>query len=126
MESVFVTPSHHRVHHASNTKYLDKNMGLIFIIWDRIFGTFQREMTDAEYEPIRYGLTKPLNRYDPIQVVFHEWLEIHKDMKRKDLNLKQKFNYLFKRPGWSHCPPNSSREERHYRLNSEFTSRQSA
>src|SRR6478752_2065739 len=60
LEYFMVTPSHHRVHHASNPKYLDKNLGMFLIIWDKMFGTFQPELPETAYEPVRYGLTKPL------------------------------------------------------------------
>ncbi|MBS1935653.1 MAG: sterol desaturase family protein, partial [Bacteroidetes bacterium] len=55
LEYILVTPSHHRVHHASNPKYLDKNMGMFLIIWDQLFGTFQPELPDEEYQPKKYG-----------------------------------------------------------------------
>jgi sterol desaturase/sphingolipid hydroxylase (fatty acid hydroxylase superfamily) len=100
MEYIFVTPSHHRVHHASNEKYLDKNMGQLFIIWDRMFGTFQEELPAEEYEPIRYGLTKPLESRGPINIIFHEWKELGRDLSRHDLDLKDKINVLVKPPGW--------------------------
>lgn len=102
MEELFVTPSHHRVHHASNIKYLDKNLGTMFIIWDRLFGTFQRELSASEYEPIRYGLTKPLEKQTPLTIIFHEWINIIGDLKRKDIHWKEKTGYLFRPPGWSH------------------------
>ncbi len=99
VEYIFVTPSHHRVHHASNIPYLDKNMGMLLIIWDRIFGTFQQEM---DTEVPAYGLTKPLkNPHHPTQIIFHEWIDIGKDMKRK-IPLRKKLKYLFMPPGWSH------------------------
>ena len=80
IEYIFVTPSHHRVHHASNIPYLDKNMGMLLIIWDRIFGTFTEEM--PEEEPV-YGLTKPVEKpFHPVHIVTHEWLAIGKDLKR--------------------------------------------
>src|SRR4029077_1642445 len=60
LEYFLVTPSHHRVHHASNPKYLDRNMGMFLIIWDQLFGTFQAELPDEDYQPKKYGLTKPL------------------------------------------------------------------
>src|SRR2546423_3065441 len=85
LEYVMVTPSHHRVHHASNIKYLDRNMGMCFIIWDKLFRTFQRELTSQEYEPIRYGLTKPIGKKDPFHIIFHEWAGIWKDVSRKGL-----------------------------------------
>jgi len=99
VEYIFVTPSHHRVHHASNIPYLDKNMGMVLIIWDRMFGTFAQECPD---EVPRYGLTKPLdNPHHPVKIIFHEWKDIIKDMK-KDIPFSTKLKYLFKAPGWSH------------------------
>ena len=102
VEKIFVTPSHHRVHHASNALYLDKNMGLMFIIWDRLFGSFQEELPPDKYEPIRYGLTSPLKKHNPLYIIFHEWVDIWKDVKRKDIGWKEKMGYLFRPPGWSH------------------------
>lgn len=102
LEYIFVTPSHHRVHHASNQKYLDKNMGMVLIIWDRLFGTFQKELPVEEYEPIRYGLTTPLANTNLFTVIFHEWISIVKDVKRKDIGWKDKLRYIFGPPGWSH------------------------
>ena len=98
-ETFFVSPSHHRVHHASNIRYLDKNMGMCLIIWDKIFGTFQEEV---ETDPIRYGLTKPIeNDKNPVEVIFHEWKAIGTDL-RKKVPLGVKLKYLFMPPGWSH------------------------
>ena len=102
IEYFLVTPSHHRVHHGSNPKYLDKNMGMFLIIWDRFFGTFQPELTNDEYQPIRYGLTTPLLKENPVNIVFHEWNNIGKDLRRKNVSWKQKWYYLFGPPGWSH------------------------
>lgn len=102
LEHILVTPSHHRVHHASNTKYLDKNMGMFLIIWDKLFGTFQPELKAEEYEPIRYGLTKPLQKENPVTIVFHEWDSMWQDMARKDLSWREKWGYIFGPPGWSH------------------------
>lgn len=96
LEWFLSTPSHHRVHHASNVKYLDKNMGMVFIIWDRLFGTFAKED-----EEVKYGLTTNLNSYHPVHMVFHEWKSIGKDLK-KGHSLKHKFMYVFGPPGWSH------------------------
>ena len=95
---LFVTPSHHRVHHASNIPYLDKNMGMVLIIWDRIFGTFYEESPD---EPVKYGLTKQPDDLGPINVLFHEWKALLHDVKQAP-NLKVKLKYLFNPPGWSH------------------------
>lgn len=99
VEYIFVTPSHHRVHHASNIPYLDRNMGMVFIFWDRIFGTFTEELPG---EPPYYGLTKPLEKpFHPIHIVTHEWQAIGKDL-RKTKSLRTKINYLLRPPGWSH------------------------
>jgi sterol desaturase/sphingolipid hydroxylase (fatty acid hydroxylase superfamily) len=98
LEYILVTPSHHRVHHGSNPKYLDKNMGMLLIIWDRMFGTFQEEL---EKEPVRYGLTTNLKSQHPAHVVFHEWKSIADDL-RKPVTFADKLRYLFFRPGWSH------------------------
>jgi sterol desaturase/sphingolipid hydroxylase (fatty acid hydroxylase superfamily) len=102
LEYVFVTPSHHRVHHASNPKYLDKNMSTVFIIWDKLFGSFQPELSADEYQPIRYGVTTPLKKETLPNVIFHEWRDIWKDVRRKDINFKEKLMYVFGPPGWSH------------------------
>lgn len=75
IEYIFTTPSHHRVHHSTNEKYIDKNYGSTFIIWDRIFGTFQEE----QERPI-YGITKPVNSFNPVYLVFHEWIDVFKDL----------------------------------------------
>jgi sterol desaturase/sphingolipid hydroxylase (fatty acid hydroxylase superfamily) len=102
LEYVFITPSHHRVHHGSNPKYLDKNMGMFLIIWDKLFGTFQAELTAEAYQPIQYGLTKNLENPNPISIVFHEWHQIAKDVLQKNISLKQRILYLFGPPGYSH------------------------
>ena len=102
LEHIFVTPSHHRVHHASNPKYLDKNMGTVFIFWDKLFGTFQQELPAQQYEPIRYGITNPLEKETIPVILFHEWSAIWRDLRRKDIGFKQKLQYLFGPPGWSH------------------------
>lgn len=95
IEFIFTTPSHHRVHHASNAKYLDKNYGSTFIIWDRIFGTFQPE---EQKEKPKYGLTEQVESYNPITLNFHEWRDIVKDLTRSDISAKKKMWYLFGRP----------------------------
>jgi sterol desaturase/sphingolipid hydroxylase (fatty acid hydroxylase superfamily) len=101
LEWVFTTPSHHRVHHASNVKYLDKNMGMLLIIWDRLFGTFQKELPASEYEPIKYGLTTNIETNHPGKLIFHEWQAIITDTK-KAKSWKDKLGYIFYAPGWSH------------------------
>ena len=104
-EAIFVTPSHHRVHHASNVAYLDKNMGQVLIIWDKLFGTFEKE-TEAP----KYGLTTNLGTFHPLKVIFSEWQKIIKDL-GKPGPLSQKFKYLFKAPGWSHDGSSKTSEE---------------
>ncbi|MBK7964148.1 MAG: sterol desaturase family protein [Bacteroidetes bacterium] len=98
-ESVLVSPSHHRVHHASNVLYLDKNMGMVLIIWDKLFGTYQPEV---EEEPVKFGITTmPQHPFHPVKSITHEFSNIVRDVsKSKDLN--HKLNYIFKAPGWSH------------------------
>jgi len=98
-ETIFVSPSHHRVHHASNIRYLDKNMGMCLIIWDKIFGTFQEELA---CDPVKYGLTKNVeNNSNPVNVVFHEWKNLGKDL-RKKISFTNRLRYMFMPPGWSH------------------------
>jgi len=88
------TPSHHRVHHGRNPKYLDKNYAATFIIWDRMFGTFQVE----EEEPI-YGITKPLNSWNPIWTNFHYWIDLFKTAKQSS-KFVDKIKVFIKPPGW--------------------------
>jgi alkylglycerol monooxygenase len=72
LEHIIVTPSHHRVHHAINPQYLDKNYSQIFIFWDKLFGTFQEERDDV---PPVYGVTRPVRTWNPIKINFmHLWL----------------------------------------------------
>jgi sterol desaturase/sphingolipid hydroxylase (fatty acid hydroxylase superfamily) len=98
LEYIIVTPSHHRVHHASNVEYLDKNMGMCLIIWDRLFGTYQEERDDL---PIKYGLVSELEERNAVNIVFHEWVKLFKDLNRP-LSFKTKLKYIFMPPGWSH------------------------
>ena len=98
LEHIIVTPSHHRVHHGSNLKYLDKNMGMLLIVWDKLFGTFQAE---DDREQIKYGLTKNITTFNPITMVFHEWKNIIQDLKKGN-SFKDKLMYIFGPPGWSH------------------------
>lgn len=102
LEYILVTPSHHRVHHASNPKYLDRNMGMFLIVWDQLFGTFQPELDPADYQPRKYGLTKPLEKTGPVDIVFHEWAAIRQDLGRRDVGWRDKWQYVFGPPGWSH------------------------
>jgi sterol desaturase/sphingolipid hydroxylase (fatty acid hydroxylase superfamily) len=89
LDEVFNTPSVHRVHHGSNRKYLDKNYGGVLIIWDKIFGTFQREE-----EVVVYGLTKNIHSNNPITINFNEYKSIWKDVK-KCHNWKDRFRIVF-------------------------------
>jgi sterol desaturase/sphingolipid hydroxylase (fatty acid hydroxylase superfamily) len=95
---IFVTPAHHRVHHASNIPYLDKNMGMVLILWDRMFGTFHDE---DEHEPVKYGLTHQPENMGPVNVLFHEWKSLLRDVKHAP-GISNKLKYLFNPPGWSH------------------------
>ncbi len=96
LEYFMSTPSHHRVHHGSNIAYLDKNMGMVFIFWDKLFGTFQ-----AEVEIVKYGLTENIASHHPLKVIFHEWGAIVQDVKTAP-DFKSKWMYVFGPPGWSH------------------------
>ena len=92
LEFILNTPSHHRVHHGSDLKYLDKNHGGILIIWDRIFGTFK-----AEEERPKYGLTKNISSHNPLIIAFKEWGDMF-GRAYKSRSVK----YFFRPPGWSH------------------------
>jgi sterol desaturase/sphingolipid hydroxylase (fatty acid hydroxylase superfamily) len=96
LEWIFVTPSHHRVHHGSNPEYLDKNIGMSLIVWDRMFGTFVEERPQ---EPVRYGLTKPVKSRGPLNIVVHEWKDIWHDVKTAR-DWRERFGFVFGRPGW--------------------------
>ena len=102
LEWVFNTPSHHRVHHARNPKYLDKNYAGTLIIWDRLFGTFQAE----EEEPV-YGLTKPLNSWNPLWANVHVWNDLFRDAWLAP-RWTDKLRIWFMPPGWrpAGLPPN--------------------
>ena len=102
LEYFMITPSHHRVHHGTNPRYLDKNMGMFLIIWDKFFGTFQPELPADEYQPIAYGLTKNIENPNARSVIFHEWKQMWKDCTQKGISLKTRMYYLFGPPGWSH------------------------
>ena len=98
VEFVFNTPSHHRVHHASNIRYLDRNHAGMFILWDRLFGTFSEEL-DSE-KPV-YGLTENIHTNNPAVVASHEYISLWKDVWHAP-GLLNKLKYLFYAPGWSH------------------------
>lgn len=96
IEFIFNTPSHHRVHHGSDLKYLDKNHAGVLIIWDRLFGTFKKE----EERPT-YGLTKNINSFNPVIVAFTTWGELFKKAATAN-SFKKGIGYFIYPPGWSH------------------------
>lgn len=96
LEFILNTPSHHRVHHGSNIKYLDKNHAGILIIWDRMFGTFQ-----PEEERPTYGLTKNIRSFNPIVIALKTWAELFKTAMHSG-SLRNAVNYFIQPPGWSH------------------------
>jgi len=96
LEKIIVTPSHHRVHHAVNKEYLDKNLGQILIIWDRIFGTFQEELKDV---PPVYGITRPVQTWNPIKINFQHMGLLAKDAWRTQ-SFKDKLRIWFMPTGW--------------------------
>ena len=100
-EAVFNTPSHHRVHHARNPIYLDRNYAGILIVWDRLFGTFQPELDTT---PCRYGIVRNLATFNLLRVAFHEWIAIVQDLARSP---RHAAGWLLGPPGWS---PDGSRE----------------
>ena len=88
------TPSHHRVHHGTDQEYLDKNYGGILIVWDRLFGTFQRE----RFRP-HYGLTKPVETFNIWKLQTHEYAAIGRDV-RAARGVREKLGYILGPPGW--------------------------
>ena len=96
LEYIFVTPSQHRVHHAINTEYIDKNLSAIFCIWDRLFGTFQEELENV---PCVYGTLKPVNTWNPFIINFqHLWYLIVDAWHTR--NFKNKIKIWFMPTGW--------------------------
>jgi len=98
-EAIFNTPSHHRVHHATNPRYLDANYAGVLIVWDRLFGSFVAERRD---DPVRYGILHPIASFNPLRVAFHEYVALFRDVFRPGLPLLTRLGYLFGPPGWSH------------------------
>ena len=96
LESVLNTPSHHRVHHGSNSRYLDRNHGSILIVWDRLFGTFERES-----EPVVYGLTTNIDSYNPVTIATHEWRDIARDVADAG-SWRERWSFLLRGPGWAY------------------------
>jgi sterol desaturase/sphingolipid hydroxylase (fatty acid hydroxylase superfamily) len=96
LEWFMATPSHHRVHHGKNPEYIDRNMGMFLIIWDRLFGTFEPEV-----QPVVYGITKPPLSKRADDVILHEFRNIVADVKQAP-DFKAKLMYIFGPPGWKH------------------------
>ncbi len=99
LELILNTPSHHRVHHGVNQKYLDKNYGGVLIIWDRLFGSFVEEN-----ETPRYGITKPLESYNPLWINTHAWAEMFAEMRRRP-TVFGKLRCMFGSPDMDPEPP---------------------
>jgi sterol desaturase/sphingolipid hydroxylase (fatty acid hydroxylase superfamily) len=98
-EKVFNTPSHHRVHHGVNVQYLDKNYAGVFIIWDRLFGTFEEEK-----EEVRYGIITPLNSYNPLWINTHGWFEMFNKIKEQS-TFTNKLRCIFSSPNMNFPAP---------------------
>ena len=96
-EAVMNTPSHHRVHHATNPAYLDRNYAGTFIVWDKLFGTFQPELEGTQ---IRYGIVRQLGGFNILWALFHEWVGIARDVWAAPW--RHKAGYVWREPGWSH------------------------
>jgi sterol desaturase/sphingolipid hydroxylase (fatty acid hydroxylase superfamily) len=98
LEAVLNTPSHHRVHHASNVRYLDRNHGGLLVVWDRLFGTFEPEDPAL---PVVYGLTTNIRSLNPLVIATHEYAALVRDVRRAP-RLADKLRYVVMPPGWSH------------------------
>ncbi len=97
-EQVLNTPSHHRVHHASNSRYIDRNHGSILIIWDRLFGTFVAEDDD---EAVIYGLTKNIDTFSPARIATHEYGDIIRDVAGSE-TWTDRLSFVLRGPGWAY------------------------
>lgn len=97
------TPSHHRVHHATNARYLDANYAGVFIVWDRMFGTF---VAETQEDPPRYGIVGNIASYNPLKIALHGWVALAGDL-MKARSAREVLCYLFAPPGWS---PDGSRD----------------
>ena len=95
-EYLFNTPSHHRVHHASNPRYLNRNYAGVLMVWDRLFGTFAAEQNK---EPPHYGIVKNIETFNPIRIAFHEWASIVREV-RVSHSLREAISVIFGPPGW--------------------------
>ena len=99
-EEVLNTPSHHRVHHGSNQQYIDRNHGSILIIWDRLFGTFERED-----EPVVYGLTKNIDTFNPLRVAEPRARRDAAATSPARRTWRDRLSFVFRGPGWAYRPP---------------------
>ncbi len=104
IEWLFNTPSHHRVHHGRNDRYIDRNYGGTLIIFDRLFGSFTAE---DPLEAPDYGLAKPIYSYNPIRLTLHEWLDMFSDMSRAG-PLRQRLKHLWAPPDWQRERPSTT------------------
>jgi sterol desaturase/sphingolipid hydroxylase (fatty acid hydroxylase superfamily) len=95
LEWIINTPSHHRVHHGRNVEYLDRNYAGMFIIWDRMFGSFEPESAAVDY-----GLTKNIETFNPITIAFHEYVDMFRDAARAD-SMTNALQHMMRPPGWS-------------------------
>lgn len=111
-EKIFNTPYIHQVHHSSNVEYLDRNHGGILLIWDRIFGTYQRVIKDVKF---KYGVVHGPKSVNPIEANTHEFKSIWRDLKRSP-KLYDKFMYIFGPPGWSHDNSSKTAKQLHAEL----------
>lgn len=97
LEWLFNTPSHHRVHHATNPDYLDSNYAGVFILWDRMFGSF---VPEDRRDPPHYGIVKNLHTFNPLLIAFHEWIGMAADLAQAK-SWRERLAYMFAPPGWS-------------------------
>ena len=98
IEAVMNTPSHHRAHHGRNPRYLDTNYAGVFIVWDRLFGTFEAESDDDAPD---YGLVAPLGHFNVLRAATHEWIGIARDVWTAP-DWRSRLGYMLREPGWSH------------------------
>ena len=97
-EEVLNTPSHHRAHHGSNRRYIDRNHGSILIVWDRLFGTFAREADD---EPVVYGLTRNIDTFQPLRIIGHEYAAMFRDVADSS-TWADRASFVLRGPGWAY------------------------
>ena len=103
LEYLLNTPSHHRAHHGTNPRYLDRNYAGVFIVWDRLFGTFEAEHGD---DPVRYGIVSNLATFNPVWTAVHEWIGLWRDL-RTAPDWRARWMFVAGPPGWS---PDGRRE----------------